>query len=102
MWTMVMIAVRLHMTKEMCPDHALAGDSRQRELSIKCCRAGGAGPAADLAAAGQMAAAQRPAAGWASEFQRMRLDDQPAAQCVTLPIACCTPVDCQTRLCICL
>lgn len=77
---MVMIAVRLYLTKEMRPDHALADDSRQRELSIKCCRAGGAGPAADLAAAGQMAAAQRPSAGWASEFQRMRLDDQPAAQ----------------------
>ena len=51
-----------------------------REWALPCCRAGGAGPAADLAAAGQMAAAQRPAAGWASEFQRMRLDEQPAAQ----------------------
>ena len=60
---------------------SLCSGSRQlAEWALPCCRAGGAGPAADLAAAGQMAAAQRPAAGWASEFQRMRLDEQPAAQ----------------------
>lgn len=47
-----------------------------------CYRAGpgGAGPAADLAAAGQMAAAQRPGDGWASEFGRLRLDEQQPAQ----------------------